>query len=76
MPCNRCSRCGGIGVHDRLAPAYEIRDLGHHARREHLREVSIAAIQGPKARYKGTRKNTFDLRRCSAVANLQVLKAA
>jgi len=38
--------------------------------------ASIAAIQGPKARYKGTRKNTFDLRRCAAVANLQVLKAA
>lgn len=38
--------------------------------------ASIAAIQGPKARYKGTRKNTFDLRRCAVVANLQVLKAA
>jgi hypothetical protein len=32
----------------------------------------IAAIQGPRARYKGIRKNSLDLRRCAAVANLQV----
>jgi hypothetical protein len=38
--------------------------------------AAIAAIQGPKARYKGTRKNTLDLRRCAAVANLQALRAA
>jgi hypothetical protein len=38
--------------------------------------ASIAAIQGPRARYKGTRKNTLDLRRCAAVANLHVLRAA
>lgn len=31
----------------------------------------IDAIQGPKARYKGVRKNELDLRRASAVANLQ-----
>ena len=30
-------------------------------------------IQGPKARYKGTRKNTLDVRRCATVANLQRL---
>ena len=30
-------------------------------------------IQGKKARYKGTRKNTLDTRRCAAVANLQSL---
>jgi hypothetical protein len=30
-------------------------------------------IQGKKARYKGTRKNTLDLRRCATVANLQRL---
>jgi hypothetical protein len=38
--------------------------------------AAIAAIQGPRARYKGTRKNSLDLRRCAAVANLQTLKAA
>lgn len=31
----------------------------------------IDAIQGPKARYKGVRKNELDLRRAAAVANLQ-----
>jgi hypothetical protein len=30
-------------------------------------------IQGTKARYKGTRKNTLDVRRCATVANLQSL---
>jgi hypothetical protein len=31
----------------------------------------VQQIQGHKARYKGLRKNTLDLRRVSAVANLQ-----
>jgi len=33
----------------------------------------IGQVQGPRARYKGARKNTLDLRRCAAVANLQDL---
>ena len=36
----------------------------------------IQAVQGPRARYKGARKNTLDLRRCAAVANLQALARA
>jgi hypothetical protein len=31
----------------------------------------VQQIQGHKARYKGLRKNTLDLRRVSAVASLQ-----
>lgn len=31
----------------------------------------VGQIQGPKARYKGVRKNTLDVRRCAAVANLE-----
>jgi IS5 family transposase len=31
----------------------------------------VDQIQGPKARYKGTRKNTLDLRRVAVIANLQ-----
>ncbi len=31
----------------------------------------VEAVQGRKARYKGERKNTLDLRRCAAVTNLQ-----
>ena len=33
----------------------------------------VEAIQGPKAHYKGTRKNELDVRRAAAVANLQEL---
>ena len=36
----------------------------------------IQRVQGPRARYKGARKNTLDLRRCAAVANLQTLARA
>ena len=34
----------------------------------------VAARQGPKARYRGTRKNLFDLRRLSAVENLDTTR--
>jgi len=43
------------------------------------RLARIGRLQGPKARYKGVRKNTLDVRRCAAVANLELvsrLKAA
>jgi hypothetical protein len=33
----------------------------------------IAARKGPKARYKGTRKNLFDLRRAAAIQNLETI---
>jgi Transposase DDE domain/Transposase domain (DUF772) len=36
----------------------------------------MRAIQGIRARYKGTRKNTLDLRRCATVANLQTIARA
>jgi hypothetical protein len=36
----------------------------------------VQAVQGPRARYKGARKNTLDRRRCAAVANLQRLATA
>jgi hypothetical protein len=47
--------------------------------REQLRErvgvehrlAHLANRQGPKARYRGTRRNTFDLRRLSAIQNLE-----
>lgn len=52
------------------------------AGRERLRErtgvehclARLAARQGPKARYMGTRKNLFDLRRISAVENLDTTR--
>jgi IS5 family transposase len=36
----------------------------------------LGAIQGPRARYKGARRNTLDVRRCAAVANLQAIALA
>jgi hypothetical protein len=40
------------------------------------RLARIQATQGPSARYAGTRKNTFDLRRHAAVANLLEVRYA
>lgn len=36
----------------------------------------VGQLQGPKARYRGVRKNLFDLRRAAVVANLFALRAA
>jgi hypothetical protein len=37
------------------------------------RLAHLSNRQGPRARYRGTRKNTFDLRRLSAVQNLETI---
>jgi hypothetical protein len=50
--------------------------------RERLRErtkvehrlAHLSARQGPKARYRGSRKNLFDLRRVSAIQNLETIQ--
>jgi hypothetical protein len=50
--------------------------------REHLRErvvvehrlAHLARKQGPRARYRGTRKNLFDVRRHAAVLNLETIQ--
>lgn len=52
------------------------------AGREHLRErvavehrlAHLARKQGPRARYRGTRKNLFDVRRHAAVLNLETIQ--
>jgi IS5 family transposase len=36
----------------------------------------LSAVQGPRARYKGIRKNTLDVRRCAAIVNLQAIARA
>ena len=56
-------------------------NLQSRAGRERLRErvgvehrlAHLANRQGPKARYRGTRRNLFDLRRLSSVQNLEVV---
>jgi hypothetical protein len=51
---------------------------GRKALRERVsiehRLAAVGQIQGTRARYKGVRKNTLDLRRCATVANLQTLR--
>ena len=57
------------------------RDLRTAQGRERLRRrttiehshARLWRIQGPRARYKGTRKNSLDVRRCATVENLQTL---
>ena len=50
---------------------------GREALRERVgvehRLAHLANRQGPKARYRGTRRNTFDLRRLSAIQNLETI---
>jgi hypothetical protein len=47
--------------------------LRKRSRIEH-RLAHIARRQGRRARYRGTRKNTFDLRRAAAIQNLEALQ--
>lgn len=91
-PCQQRSRCtaakkGGrsIAIHpqEKLLLLLRQRRATREGRAELRQRVTvehslatIAAIQGPRARYKGIRKNALDLRRCAAVANLQALRAA
>jgi hypothetical protein len=88
QPCPQRAACtmarGGrsIGIHAQEALLQTLR--AHQQRpdgRAHLRErttvehslARVDQIQGPKARYKGVRKNTLDLRRTAVIANLQRL---
>ena len=87
-PCSLRAACttarGGrsIGIHAQEALLQTLRARQQHPDgRARLRErttvehslARVDQIQGPKARYKGVRKNTFDLRRTAVIANLQRL---
>jgi IS5 family transposase len=74
-----------ISIHEQEDLLVELRGLrrtpeGRAALRERTaiehRLARIYAVQGPRARYKGARKNTLDVRRCAVVNNLQVLQRA
>lgn len=79
--CTTATRGGrSIAIHAQEAFLQALRETQHQPEgRAHLRQrttvehslARIEQIQGPKARYKGTRKNTLDLRRVAVVANLQ-----
>jgi transposase len=87
-PCSQRAACttarGGrsIGIHPQEALLQTLRAHQQQPEgRARLRErttvehslARVDQIQGPKARYKGVRKNTFDLRRTAVIANLQRL---
>lgn len=87
-PCAQRAACttarGGrsIGIHAQEALLQTLRAHQQHPEgRARLRErttvehslARVDQIQGQKARYKGVRKNTFDLRRTAVIANLQRL---
>jgi Transposase DDE domain/Transposase domain (DUF772) len=74
-----------IAIHEHEDLLIELRALrktpeGRAALRERTaiehRLARVQAVQGPRARYKGARKNTLDVRRCAAINNLQVLQRA
>jgi hypothetical protein len=76
------ARGRSVTIHAQEALLQQLRtDQQHTAGRARLRhrttvEHSLARvghIQGPRARYTGTRKNTLDVRRIAVVANLQRL---
>lgn len=53
------TRAGRAKLRERTAVEHRLAHLGNR--------------QGPRARYRGTRKNTFDLRRLSAIQNLETI---
>jgi hypothetical protein len=71
-----------VSIHPDEALLTELRERqqtpqGHtHLRERVAVEHTLAHVgrwQGRRARYRGTRKNLFDLRRCAVVHNLHVL---
>jgi hypothetical protein len=78
------AKCRGrsVTIHPDEALLVELRrDLKTADGRAVLRErttiehslARLGRIQGPRARYKGVRKNALDVRRCAAVDNLQTV---
>lgn len=59
-----------IGLRESLSTRTGRENYRSRVEVEH-RLARVEAIQGPKARYKGARKNEMDLNRTAAVANLQ-----
>jgi hypothetical protein len=80
--CTTATAGRSVAIHPQEALLQQLRATAQTAagrttlRRRTAVEHTLARldrIQGRKARYKGTRKNTLDLRRCATVINLQRL---
>lgn len=80
----QCTKTKGRGRQVSIAPDEALQQRLRHLvatprGRERLRErvpvehrlAHISSRQGPRARYRGVRKNTFDLRRIAALQNLE-----
>lgn len=81
----RPNRGRTVSIHPQEAFLIELRVLRKNSEgRNRLRErvqvehrlARLAAVQGPRARYKGARRNALDVRRCAAVVNLQAVARA
>ncbi len=85
IQCTTSTRGRSVQIHpdERLLAELRARQLTPHGRAK-LRErvavehtlAHIGHWQGHRARYKGQRKNLFDLRRCAVVHNLHVIARA
>lgn len=78
----RLGRGRTVTIHPQEEFLLELRSLrktsdGRRALRDRVHVehglAKVSAIQGNRARFKGTRRNELDLRRCSAVVNLQTI---
>ncbi len=78
--CTTTTRGRSITIHPQEALLQQLRTAQHHPDgRTRLRQrttiehtlARVQQIQGPRARYKGIRKNTLDVRRAAVVTNLQ-----
>jgi hypothetical protein len=83
VDCTTSARGRTLNIHPQEALLLELRAARRTAEgRKALRQrtevehtlARIAQLQGKRARYKGTRKNTLDLRRTAAVNNLQQIQ--
>jgi len=80
--CTTSSKGRSVSIHPDEALLAELRERQHTSQgRAKLRErvavehtlAHVGRWQGRRARYRGVRKNLFDLRRCAVVHNLHVL---
>lgn len=80
--CTTSAKGRSVGIHPDEALLAELRQRQHTPQgRAQLRErvavehtlAHVGRWQGRRARYRGLRKNLFDLRRCAVVHNLHVL---
>jgi transposase len=80
--CTKSPKCRSVSIHPDEALLVELRKrqltpAGRAALRERVAvEHTLAHIgywQGQRARYRGRRKNLFDLRRCAVIHNLHLL---